>query len=376
MAKNYYDILGIDKNASEVEIKSAYRKMAKKYHPDLNQGNEEAAKMFKDVNEANEVLSDPKKRSNYDQYGSADGPQFNGFGGGQGFGGFGGGQGFGGFEDIFNIFSGFTSGSATQVKRRGEDISLRVNLTFLEAALGVEKKVNITRLEKCKPCNATGAKDGKNFFTCTSCNGSGKKQYTQETIFGRMTNVADCKNCGGTGKQIKQKCDHCSGKGYEMKARKIDVKIPAGIDHQQIMTIKNEGNASRHGGDNGSLKIVINVRDHHLLERDGYDLYVTVPIPFTLSLLGGKIKVPGIKEKIEFNIPSLTQTGAVFKIKNKGIKHLRSNIKGDLYVTVEVEVPKTLDKKTKKLLEEVEQKINTTNYTKHNSYLNKLNKNK
>lgn len=375
MAKNYYNTLGVEKNATQDEIKKAYRKMAKKYHPDLNKGNEEASKMFKEVNEANEVLSDTKKRANYDQYGSADGPSFGGFGGnGGGFSGSFNGGGFGGFEDIFNIFSGFSSGSATQVKKRGSDISIRMTLSFAEAALGVEKKVSISRLEKCDKCAGTGAKDGKNYYTCSSCNGTGKRQYTQETIFGRMTNVADCKNCGGTGKIIKEKCDHCSGKGFIKKTRIIKVKIPAGIDHNQIITIQNEGNASREGGATGSLKIVINVINHNLLERDGYDLYVTVPIPFTLSLLGGKIKVPGIKEKIEFNIPNLTQTGSTFKLKNKGIKHLRRETKGDLYVTIEVEMPKHLDRKTKKIIEELNENINTSNYVKNSGYKNKLNK--
>lgn len=378
MAKDYYKTLGIDKNASSDEIKSAYRKMAKKYHPDLNKDNEETSHKFKEINEANEVLSNPQKKANYDQYGSADGPSFGGgaggFGGGFKSGGFSSGGFSGGFEDIFNIFSNFSSGGATQTKQHGEDISVRINLSFLEAALGVEKKILVNRVEACEYCNGTGAKDGKNFYKCTSCNGTGKKEYTQETIFGRMTNVAECKNCRGTGKQVKEKCSYCNGKGYIKKSREITVKIPAGIDNNQIITIRDEGNASKHGGEKGSLKILVHVANHGLLEREGYNLYLTVPVPFTLSLLGGKIKVPGVKEKIEFTIPQLTQTGAVFKLRGKGIKHLRREFYGDLFVTIDIEMPKTLDKKTKKILEEVDEKITNTSYSKYSSYITKLNK--
>ena len=381
MAKNYYDILGVSKSATDEEIKSAYRKLAKKYHPDLNKDNEEAHQKFQEINEANEVLSDKNKRANYDKYGSADGPQFHGFGGGNagGFSGFNTSgfntSGFSGFDDIFNIFSGFGSSSQTTTRsNKGEDIGLRMELTLEEAALGVTKKIVVNRDEKCSACSGTGAKGGKEFYTCSSCSGSGKKEYVQQTIFGRMTNISDCKACNGTGKQIKEKCASCAGAGYIKTNRNLSINIPAGIDDGQIMTIKGEGHASRRKGASGDLKIIISIKPHELLQREGYNLNITVPIPFTLSLLGGPLIVPGIKEKIEFNIPPLTQTGSTFKVKNKGIKHLNKDTRGDLYVTIEVEMPKSLDKNTKKLLEEVEESLTDSSYTDYKAYLNKLNK--
>jgi len=382
MSKDYYNILGVSKTATDDEIKSAYRKLAKKYHPDLNKDNEEAHKKFQEINEANEVLSDKTKRSNYDKYGSADGPQFGGFNpNGGGFSGFSSGNfsdfssgGFSGFDDIFNIFSGFGSTTSRSTSKKGEDIAIRIELTLEEAALGVTKKIQVTRKEQCKSCSGTGAKNGTEFYTCTSCNGTGRKEYVQQTIFGRMTNVAECKSCDGTGKQIKEKCYSCNGMGYVNNTRTISVNIPAGIDEGQIMTIKGEGSTSTKKGSAGDLKIVIAVKQHILLKREGINLSVSVPIPFTLSLLGGSLIVPGIKEKIEFNIPPLTQTGSVFKIKGKGVKALNKNSYGDLYVTVEVEMPKSLDKHNKKLLEEVMSNIKEQDYADYNTYLNKLKK--
>jgi molecular chaperone DnaJ len=372
MAKDYYNILGVKKDANDVEIKSAYRKMAKKYHPDLNKDNEAASAKFKEVNEANEVLSDTSKRANYDRYGSAEGPQFSGFSSGGGFSGAGAG-GFGGFEDIFSMFSGGFGGAAPK-STKGEDIAVRMDISFEEAAIGVKKKVKISRLEECKSCSATGAKNGTEYYTCSSCGGAGKKEYTQQTLFGRMTNIADCKICSGTGKQIKTKCTSCNGKGTKKTDRIITVTVPAGIDHGQILTIKSEGNASKKQGVQGDLKLIVNIARHRLLSREGIHLYITVPIPVTLSLLGGSLIVPGIKEKVEFTIPPLTQTGSTFKIKGKGIKNLRSSHKGDLFVTVDVEMPKTIDKNSKKLLAEIADKLEDSNYTGYKDYLNKLNK--
>ncbi|MGD9900992.1 MAG: molecular chaperone DnaJ [Spirochaetales bacterium] len=384
MAKDYYEILGVKKDATEDEIKSAYRKLAKKYHPDVNKDDENAAHKFKEINEANEVLSDKAKRANYDQYGSADGPQFKGFGGGAGgstggFSGFGGfnntGSFSGGFEDLFNMFSGFGAGATTSRKTvKGEDIAVKLDITLEDAALGVKKDIRITRYEECKACKGTGAKNGTEYYTCSSCNGLGKKQYTQDTMFGRMTNVSECKACNGTGKQIKEKCGTCNGTGKVRVDRTISVTIPAGIDNGQILTIKNEGSAGKEGQPKGDLKIVISVMEHQLLRREGNNLYIKVPIPYTLSLLGGTLIVPGIKEKIEFTIPELTQTGSTFKIKNKGIKSLRRDTKGDLFVTVEVEMPKTLSKDVKAMIKEIDNNSDEANYTQYKQYLNKLNK--
>ncbi len=360
MAKNYYDILGVSKSASADEIKSAYRKLAKQYHPDLNKG-EEAATKFKEINEAYECLSDPQKKSNYDQFGSAEGPQ--------GFGGAGGGfSGFGGFEDIFNMFSGFGGGRQNS-RTDGEDINVRMNLSFKEACNGGSKTVNINRYEKCADCSGTGAKNGKEFTTCSNCNGSGKVKQVQNSIFGQMVNITSCPNCGGKGKIIKEKCSSCLGKGYNKRSRTITINIPAGISEGQVLTLRGEGNSSLNGGSNGNLNVIISVANHELLTRKDFNLYISVPIPFTLAMLGGSIKVPTVNEIIELKIPELTQTGTVFKIKGKGVKYLRREMYGDLFVTVTTEFPKSLDKKAKETLEETFSKINDNNYSKYRDYI-------
>ena len=371
MSKNYYDILGVKKDASETEIKAAYRTLAKKYHPDLNKGDEVAAKKFKEVNEANEVLSDKTKRNNYDRFGSADASQFSGSGGG-GFSGFST-EGFGGFEDIFNdIFSsGFSNDfSGSKRESRGEDIAIRINVEFEEAALGIERDVKINRVEPCKTCSGTGAKNGKDFVNCSSCGGVGKKQYTTHTLFGRMTNVADCDMCGGTGKAIKNKCMDCAGAGLNKKNVTLKVKVPAGINDNQVMTLRGEGNSSR-SGRKGDLKILVRVSNHDMLKRENFDLYIKVPIPFTLSLLGGEIIIPGIKQRLKLKVPALTQTGTTFKLKNKGIKHLNRNTYGDLYVTVEIEVPNSITKEDKSNIEKL-MGINESDYKKFTKYKDKL----
>lgn len=366
MAKNYYDILGVSKSASADEIKSAYRKLAKQYHPDLNKGEDAAAK-FKEINEAYECLSDPQKKSNYDQFGSAEGPQ--------GFGGSGGGfSGFGGFEDIFNMFSGFGGGSRQNMRQDGEDINIRVNLSFKEACNGGSKSVNINRYEKCVDCKGTGAKNGTEYTTCATCGGSGQVKQVQNTLFGQMVNVGTCKACGGTGKIVKEKCSGCGGKGYIRRSRTITINIPAGINDGQILTLKGEGNSSLNGGNNGNLNVIISVSNHELLTRKEFNLYINVPIPFTTAILGGKIKVPTVNEVIELTIPELTQTGTVFKIKGKGVKFLRREMYGDLFVTVTTEFPKNLDKKLKEELSKVSENVKDNDYTKYRDYLLKLNK--
>lgn len=367
MAQNYYETLGVDKNASADEIKSAYRKLAKQYHPDVNK-TEGAAAKFKEINEAYECLSDPQKKSNYDQFGSAEGPQ--GFGGaGSGFGG------FGGFEDIFNMFSGFGGGaSRANTKTQGEDINVRVNLSFKDACNGGSKSISITRLERCDDCKGTGAKNGTEYTTCPHCKGSGQVKQVQNTLFGQMVNIGTCPDCNGTGKQIKEKCSTCGGKGYNRRTRTMTVNIPAGVQDGQILTLKNEGNSSLNGGINGNLNIVLSVQKHELLNRKDYDLYVTVPVPYLTAMLGGKIKIPAVNEIIEYTIPELSQTGTVFKIKGKGVKYLRREVYGDLYVTILVEFPKTLDKSTKELLNDLLSKNNDVNYSKYREYLSKLSK--
>ncbi len=382
--KDFYKTLGVDKNASADEIKSAYRKLAKKYHPDLNPNDETAAAKFKEINEAYEVLGDEQKRKNYDQFGSADGNPFGagGFGGFSHGGGFSGNFGnfsaedFGGFGSIFDdLFGGFGSGRRTKTAQTvaGEDISLRLTLSFMEACTGCKKTIKVSRIEKCSHCGGTGAKNAGDVVTCPTCNGTGQVRYSQQTFLGRVVNVGPCQDCGGTGKKIKNKCEFCGGTGTERKDATISVSIPAGIDNEQVLTLKGEGHANGTKGAKGDLKLYITVTPHTLLRREGYDLLVDVPIPFTTSLLGGKIKIPGINETIELVIPALTQTNTTFNLRGKGVPKLnKKDSRGDLKVKVIVEMPKSLDRQTKQKLEEIASSISQNSYAKYKDYLSKL----
>ena len=370
-SKNYYEILGVDKSATDDEIKSAYRKMAKKYHPDLNKDNPQAADKFKEVNEAYECLSDKTKRRNYDQFGSADGVNPNDFFGG-GSGGFGG---FGSFDDLFNIFGGFGGGNRTANKGiRGDDVQVALNLSFVEAVFGCEKTIKVTKLEKCSSCSGTGAKNGREYETCPDCHGSGQARYTQNTIFGQMVNVGPCKKCNATGKIIKTKCPDCSGKGHTKQQQEIKIKIPAGIDNNQVITMRGKGNASIKNGPNGDLLINVSVENHEVLVRDGYNLLLDLPIPFTTAYLGGKVKIPTTDGFYELTIPALTQPNTVFKLRNKGIKYLQKEVYGDLIVTVRVEMPKDISKYEKELVKKLDDSISLNSYKKYKTYQDKISK--
>ncbi|MDD2445339.1 MAG: molecular chaperone DnaJ [Clostridia bacterium] len=357
--KDYYEILGVDKKASEDEIKSAYRKLAKKYHPDVNK-EPSAATKFKEINEAYEVLGDQKKRDNYDQYGSAEGaPNFNDF--------FGGGGGFsgnfsGGFSDIFSdIFSAFGGGGGkTRIMEKGEDINLQMTISFEEAAFGCSKQIIINRNEKCGQCNGTGAKDGKEFSTCNECQGSGRVRYTQNTLFGTTIREGVCKSCNGSGKIIKQKCGTCSGRGYSKNKSTITINVPAGIDNDQILKMQGQGNAPAREGINGDLNIKINVLPHKVLVRKGIDITLDLYLPYTTLILGGKVDIPIVGGLYELTIPELTQSGTVMRLKNKGIKMLKREAFGDMLIIVKAEFPKVLDKKTKEIIKSL-QKENTDN---------------
>lgn len=368
--KNYYDELGVSKNASQDEIKSAYRKLAKQYHPDLNKDNPQAAEKFKNINEAYEVLSDETKRRNYDQFGSAEGPAFNGFGSsGSGFGGFG--DFSGGFEDIFNMFTGGAFGGAQARTRAntpidGQDIGVSVTLSFTEAALGCKKTFSVERDEVCSHCSGTGAKGGTEYTTCKECGGTGQVKYTQDTIFGRMVTQGVCKSCNGTGKSIKTKCEHCNGQGHFSRNTKIDVNIPAGVDNGEVLTMRDGGNAGRNGGRNGRLVISVKVKDHPLFVRQGSDLLLKVYVPFFTLILGGEVEIPLITGTQKLTIPALTQSNTVFKIKNKGIKNLNKIGSGDILVTVVAESPKSLSKEEKKILETLAK--DTSQYTRFKAY--------
>lgn len=364
--KNYYETLGVDKNATPDEIKSAYRKLAKKYHPDLNKDNPSAAEKFKEVNEAYECLSDPTKKSNYDQFGSAEGVNPNDFFGGNG-GGFGG---FGGFEDLFNIFGNFGGGATranTQV--RGEDIQIKINLTFKEAVFGCKKDITLPRVENCSECNGTGAKNGTAYHTCGECNGTGTVRYTENTMLGRMIRQGVCKTCSGTGKIIDTRCTECGGNGYKKVNSKMSVSIPAGIDDGQVLTMRGKGNAGIRGGANGDLHIIVNVQPHPVLDRSGFDLNLKLYVPFTTLLLGGEVEVPLTDGYTMLKIPELTQSNTVFKLKGKGIKHLNSNNYGNIIVTVIGETPKNLSKEDKAALAKIRDTQSVNNYTRYKSYL-------
>lgn len=366
-SKDYYEILGVSKSATDDEIKSAYRTLAKKYHPDLNKA-PEAQEKFKEINEAYSVLSDKDKRSNYDQFGSAEGPQ--GFSGGGGFNA----GGFGGFEDIFNIFSNFGSrASRGKEQEVGSDLLTNLTISFEESAFGVEKEIVLNRHERCDECGGTGAKAGSETIKCKECGGTGKVQYTQNTLFGRVMNVGECKNCNGTGKIIKEKCPKCRGTGLTSVARHIKVKIPAGIDDGQTLKMRGEGEqTASKDGIFGDLHINIKVQPHKLLVRKGYDLYVDCYVPFTTLLTGGKVKIPGLKSTIDLEIPPLTQSNTKFTLKNKGMKYLQSNGSGNIIVTIKGEMPRSLDKDTKKLIAELADKMLKKDFPKTEDYLKKL----
>lgn len=371
MAKSYYEILGVEKTASESDIKSAYRKLAKQYHPDLNPGDAKAAEKFKEINEAYEALSDPNKRANYDRFGTADsgasgagGFDFSNFGGFSG-GGFSGG---GFFEDIINMFSG--GESEGRVKRRPSDISLSITLTFEEAFFGVSKDITIARTEHCDACHGTGAKNGSEYTTCPECKGAGRVQYAQNTLFGRVVNTRTCSSCGGSGKKIKQTCPDCHGKGTVKKNRVIKINIPAGIDNGQIMTVQGEGNGIAESTQKGNLIISVTVLPHKLFSRKGNDLFADIPIAFTQAILGDKIKIQTLKGSVTLTIPEGTQTDTVFKMRGEGMKILRREAYGDLYLKVIVELPKTLKGDQKELIKNLHKSINNNQYEKAKDYLN------
>lgn len=374
---DFYEILGVDKNASAEEIKSAYKKKAKQYHPDLNTSNpEEAAEKFKEVNEAYSVLSDETKRKNYDTYGSPDGPQFGGAGGSSGgFGGFGGfSANFGGFGDIFgDIFSGFGGSAGQSNVRDGDSLATNLNLTFKEACFGCTKEIKIARDEHCDKCNGTGAKNGTEFCTCSECGGSGRVRYTQTLLFQTVQTVGVCKACNGKGKIIKERCPECSGRGTRRCARKLQVKVPAGIDAGQTLTLRGEGNCGINGGVAGNLMLRVCVADHPILARNGYDLLLEVPIPFTTSILGGTVVIPTLEGKLELTIPELTQTDTVLKLKGKGVPVFgKTNTRGDLLVTIRVEFPRNLDKKTKEAVKTLDASVKDSQYDKYRKYVDKL----
>lgn len=347
--RDYYEVLGIQRGAGEDEIKKAYRKLAKKYHPDLNPDDKAAEAKFKEVNEAYAVLSDGEKRAKYDQFGHA-GTDEN-FGAG-GFGGFGGAD-FGmDLGDIFGSF--FGGGTTTRTARngpsRGRDLRESISITFVEAAKGVEKTVNVSRYEKCGTCKGSGAKEGTHAQTCPTCHGSGQVRSTQRTILGSFSTVTTCATCGGEGSVIKEPCAECGGRGLLRKTRKISVKIPAGIDDGQQITLRGEGDHGRKGGPAGDLHLLVSVKKHEVFKREGYDVYMDLPITFVEAALGAEIDVPTLYGDVKLKIPEGTQGETNFRIRGKGIVRIGGNGQGDQYVRVSVDVPKHLNEKQKEAL--------------------------
>ena len=367
--RDYYEVLGVSKGASDDELKKAFRKEAKKYHPDLHPGDKEAEAKFKEVNEAYEVLSDSEKRQRYDQFGHAGvDPNF-GAGGGGGFGG-----GFGDFGDIFSDifgggFGGFGGGSRRNGPRRGADVRQTVTISFEEAAFGCKKKINVNKQEKCSTCGGNGAKPGPSPETCPHCHGTGQIQTQQRTILGYMTNVTTCPHCNGTGKQIKEPCRDCRGTGKVRVAKTVEIDIPAGIDDTQTMQMSGHGEAGERGGPNGDLLITIRVRPHAMFERRDNDIYLNMPITFVQAALGATLTVPTLDGIVEYDIPEGTQSGTRFRLRGKGVPFIRGKGRGDQYVTVTVEVPKNLSSKQKELLKEFDE---DKNYKQKKSFAEKM----
>ncbi len=370
--RDYYEVLGVSKGASDDEIKKAYRKVAKQYHPDLNPGDATAEAKFKEANEAYEVLSDSDKKARYDQYGHAGvDPNFGAGGFGGGFGGFGGdfdlgdilgsmfGGGFGGFG------GGFGGGRQNpNAPRKGSTIQTSVTISFEEAAKGCKKKVNITKVEKCDECGGNGCAKGSSPVTCQTCGGRGQVNVQQRTPFGVMSTTKQCSACGGKGKTIPKPCTKCKGSGAVAKPQTVEIDIPAGIDDRQALNVRGGGNPGANGGPTGDLRVNVNVRPHPFFERDGFDVWCEVTVTYAQAALGDTLYIPTLDGKVKYELPAGTQPGEVFRFRNRGIQQLSGRGKGDQFVKIVVEVPKNLNQKQKDLLKQFDSTL--TNKPKNN----------
>ena len=348
--RDYYEVLGVQKTATEDEIKKAYRKMAKKYHPDLHPGDAEAEAMFKEINESYEVLSDPDKRAKYDQFGHAAFDPNAGFGGGGGFGGFGGGMDpFGDIGDILGSmfgggFGGFGGGARQQNgPRKGENVRVNLTIDFEEAVFGCKKEIPVNMIEACEDCHGSGCAPGTAPETCPECGGRGTVVKTERTIFGMTQTSSQCPRCKGRGKIIHTPCPSCRGNGRVRKQKKVSVSIPAGIDNGQTISLRGLGNDGINGGAPGDLLVTVTVRAHALFERDGSSILLDLPISYAQAVLGAEVTIPTLTGKVNLNIPEGTETGTVFRLKGKGVPYMRGNGNGDQFVTVTIETPKNLN---------------------------------
>lgn len=381
--RDYYEVLGIGKNATDAEIKSAYRKLAKKYHPDLNPGDKTAEEKFKEVNEANDVLSDPEKRKRYDQFGFAGvDPNYGAGQAGGGFGGFGGAGGvdlgdifgdiFGGGFGGFSGFGGSSARSNPNAPRRGHDVQASVILTFEEAAHGCTKKITLNRKQTCPDCNGTGCEPGTSPETCTQCGGRGYVVTQQRTPFGVMQSQQPCPHCGGRGTIIKNPCKTCHSTGKTSVRKTLEVKIPAGIDDDQNIALRGQGDAGSNGGPSGDVIVHVTVKKDAVFERDGYDVYVRVPITYSQAVLGAEIEVPTVDGKVAQRIPEGTQSGTKFRLRGQGIQYLNGRGRGDQYVLVEVEIPKKLNRTQREALKAFEDSLKDENYEKRKGFFKNL----
>ena len=358
MTNDYYKTLGVKKESSDEEIKSAYKSLAKKYHPDLNK-EKDATEKFKEVNEAYSILGDKTKRQNYDRFGSEEGFSQQGFNGGFS------GSGFDNFnmDDAFDMFEGFFGGSpfgysrSRRRQRKGADLQYVMDISFEEAAFGADKKIEIEKAEKCEACGGTGAEGGK-ISVCSGCNGSGMSKRTFRTPFGMMMQSGSCSQCNGTGSTAKERCEKCHGKGVVKKTKQLTVTIPAGVDSGSTLRLSNEGEAGERGTQNGNLYIELRVKPHKLFEREGNDVYLEMPVTFAQASLGDEVKVPTLHGDVTMKIPAGTQSETVFKIKGKGIQYINSEGLGDELVKVVVKIPEKLTKKQKELLEDFAKESN------------------
>ena len=376
--RDYYEVLGLQKGATDEEIKKAYRACVKKYHPDLHPDDKECEEKMKEVNEAYECLSDADKKAKYDQFGFAGvDPSY-----GAGAGGFGGFSGFGDMGDIGDIFSSFFGGggfggssrSNPNAPRRGQDIQTYVTIDFMDACNGKKVDVKLNRMEQCPDCHGTGSAAGSGTDTCPDCHGTGYVKTAQRTPLGMISSQRPCSRCGGKGKIITNPCSACHGAGRVSVSKTVNVTIPAGIDDGQTLQVRGQGHSGLNGGPAGDLHVTVQVRPDPIFVRDEYDIHTEIPITYSQAVLGSEVTVPCIDGKVKLTIPEGTQSGTVFRLRNKGVKRLNRTDRGDQFVTVNVEVPKNLNKAQKDLLSKFEASLGENNYNKRKSFFDKVKK--